>query len=111
LQLLYLSSIYIYIYINGRTDVCLSVGIWRANGNPNPCTNLDEILYTHPNMSKEGFGAGLIPPPPPFGPGGPETLKAEEHIFKNCLQNKRWSAGCKLIWAEPGTSASSKIKN
>jgi len=26
----------IYIYINGRADVCLSVGMWRANGNPNP---------------------------------------------------------------------------
>jgi len=41
--------------------------------------------------------------PPLSGPGGPETLKAEEHIFENCLQNKR---GCKLTRAEPGTSAS-----
>jgi len=27
--------------------VYLSVGMWRANGNPNPCTDLDEILHTH----------------------------------------------------------------
>jgi len=41
------------------TDVCLSVGIvgmWRANGNPNPSTDLNEILHTHPHLSKEGFG-------------------------------------------------------
>jgi len=78
--------------------------MWRANRNPNPCTDLDEIL--HPHMFKEWFGAGLTPPPHPSGPGGPETLKAEEHIFENCLQNKRRSAGCKLIRAAPGTSAS-----
>jgi len=41
--------------------VCLSVGMWRANGNPNPCTNLDEIL---------GFGPGLTPAPSHPGPGG-----------------------------------------
>jgi len=40
---------------------CPSVGMWRANGNPNPRTNLDEILHTHPQLSKEGFGAGLTP--------------------------------------------------
>jgi len=31
--------------------------MWRANGNPNPCTDLDEILNTHPYLSKEGFGS------------------------------------------------------
>jgi len=31
--------------------------MWRANGNPNPFTDLDEILHTHPHMSKEGVGA------------------------------------------------------
>jgi len=35
----------------------------RANGNPNPCIDLDEILHAHPHMSKEGFGAGLSPAP------------------------------------------------
>jgi len=35
----------------------------RANGNPNPYTNLDEIFYAHPHLSKEGFGAGLTPTP------------------------------------------------
>jgi len=48
--------------------------MWRVNGNPNPCTYLDEILYTHPRLSKEGFGAGLTPAPPLNGPGVPETL-------------------------------------
>jgi len=37
---------------NGCTDVCLSVclsvGMWRANGNPNPCTDLHEILQAIP---------------------------------------------------------------
>jgi len=32
-----------------------------ANGNPNPCTDLDKILRAHPYLSKEGFGAGLTP--------------------------------------------------
>jgi len=41
--------------------VCPSVGMWRANGNPNSCTDLDEILHTYPHLSKEGFGAGLTP--------------------------------------------------
>jgi len=47
--------------------VCLSVGMWRANGNPNPCTDLDDILHTHPHLSKEGFGTGLTPAPSPWG--------------------------------------------
>jgi len=43
--------------------------MWRANGNSNPCTDLDEILHTHPHLSKEGFDADLTPPPTPW-PGG-----------------------------------------
>jgi len=58
------------LYIYGRTDVCLFVGTWRANGNPNPYTDLDEILHPHPHLSKEGFGAGLTPCP--LGLGGPK---------------------------------------
>jgi len=46
------------------------------------------------------------PLPLPLGLGGPKTLKAKKHIFENCLQNKRCSAGCKLTQAMPGTSAS-----
>jgi len=41
--------------------------MWRANGNPNPCTHLDEIL--HPHLSKEGFGAVLSPAPSSLGLG------------------------------------------
>jgi len=37
----------------------------------------------------------LTPAPSPLA-WGPKTLKAEGHIFENCLQNKRCSAGCKL---------------
>jgi len=60
--------------------VCLSVGVWRANGNPNPCTDLDEILHTHPHLS------GLTPAPSPPGPRWLETLKAEGHIFKMLIR-------------------------
>jgi len=49
--------------------VCTSVGMWRANGNPNPCTYLDEIFYAHPHLSMEGFGAGFPQPPPPWAWG------------------------------------------
>jgi len=76
---IYLSSI--YPYKNGHSDVCLSVGWWRAKGNPKPCTDLDEIFHAHPHVSKEGFGAGLTPAPAPPGPGEPETLTAEGHFF------------------------------
>jgi len=41
--------------------------MWRANGNPNPCTDLDEILHTHPHLSKEGFVPGLTPTPWAWG--------------------------------------------
>jgi len=50
--------------------------MWRANGNPNPCTNLDEILHAYPHLFKVGFGAGLTPIPTKSGAGGRETLKA-----------------------------------
>jgi len=70
--------------------VCLSVGMRRANRNPNPCTDLDEILHAHSYLPKEGFDAGLTPP------GGSETLTPE---------GQRCSAGCKLTQAAPGTSA------
>jgi len=62
-----LIAIYLYKYINGRTDVCLSV-CWYVEGqwNANPCTDRDEILHPHPHLSKEGFGAGLSPAPSPF---------------------------------------------
>jgi len=54
------SSLYI------KMGVKMFVGMWRANGNPKPCTDLDDFLHTHPNMSKEGFGAGLTPAPSPI---------------------------------------------
>jgi len=59
--------------------------MWRANGNPKPCTGLDEIFHTHLHLSKEGFGAGLTPAPCPLppGPGGAKILKAEGDTFEN----------------------------
>jgi len=80
--------------------VCLSLGIWRANGNPNPCIDLDEILHAHSYLSKEGFDAGLTTSPSHPWAWGPETLKPE---------GQRFSAGCILIRAVPGTSASLSI--
>jgi len=71
--------------------------MWRANGNPNSCTDLDEILLTHFYLSNEGFDAGLTPPYHPWA-WGPENLKPE---------GQRCSAGCILT---PGTSASG-VKN
>jgi len=35
--------------------VCLSVGTWRADGNLNPCTDLDEILHAHLHLPKKRF--------------------------------------------------------
>jgi len=67
----------------------MSVGMWRANGNANPCTDLDKILQAHPHLSKECFATVLTPAPYPPWPGWPKTLIAEGHIFENCLQNKR----------------------
>jgi len=39
--------------------VYLSLGVWKVNGKPNPCTNLDEILHAHLHLPKKGFDAGL----------------------------------------------------
>jgi len=57
----------------------LSVGVWRANGNPNPCTDLDEIFLAHPHLSREGFGAGLTLSPP--GPGDACNPKSRRTHF------------------------------
>jgi len=52
-----------------QMSVCtfVSVGMWRANGNPNPCTDLDEILHINTHLFKGGFGADLTPSPNPAG--------------------------------------------
>jgi len=64
--------------------------MWRAYGNQNTCTNLEEILHTHPRLYKEGFGAVLTLHHP--WPAVPETLKTEGNIFEKCY--KKCSAGC-----------------
>jgi len=75
----------------------MSVVMWRANGNPNPFTDLDEILHTHLHLSKSG--SGLNPSSSSPGPRMLETLKAEGHIFKTLsrLQINPGSAGY-LSW-------------
>jgi len=59
-----------------------------VEGNPNPCTDLGEILHPHFHLSREGFGAGLTSAASSLGLGGPKILKVERHIFENCLQKK-----------------------
>jgi len=44
---------FIFIYKNGRTDVYVSVGMCRANGNPKHCTDLDEICTHIPNCPRK----------------------------------------------------------
>jgi len=82
--------------------VSLSVGMWMANGNPNPYAD-----HT-PACSRKVLVQVWPPPSHPSGPRGPETHIAEEHIFENCLQNERCSAGCKSNRPAPGTSANWK---
>jgi len=78
---------FLFIKMGVQMYVSLPVGMWKANGNPNPCTDLDEILHPHPHLPKEGFGEGLTPSPSPLGPG---AWNSDRHIFENCLQNKRY---------------------
>jgi len=58
--------------------------MWRANGNPNPCTDLDEILHAHPHLFKEGFYAGLTPHPLLPGNGSLKHLELKNRFFENC---------------------------
>jgi len=44
---------------NTKSDLQSGISLmWRANGNPNPYSDLDEILFLHPRLFKQGFGAG-----------------------------------------------------
>jgi len=83
-EIVYESSIYTKM---GVVFVCLSVGTWRGNGNPNPYTDLDEILLTHPHVFKEGFGASITLVFYPACAWGIENpIGWRTHFF---LQNKR----------------------
>jgi len=69
--------------------VSLSVGMWRANGNPNQYTYLNEILQAHPHLSKKGFGAGLTPDTSSAWTwGGLKPFKLEETFFKTAYKTK-----------------------
>jgi len=71
----------IYLYKNGRTDVCLLVcgGIMEIQTHR---TDLDEILHVQPHLYKEGFGAGLTPIPSPL------FLKLKDTFLKNVYETK-----------------------
>jgi len=69
--------------------VCMSVGMWRANGNSNPFTDLDEICtHAHPHLSKEGFGTGLTSHPFPLGLGGLKYSKLKNTFLKTVYKTK-----------------------
>jgi len=56
----FVSEIYLlsmYIKMGVQMFVCKPVGMWRANGNPKTCTDLDKILQAHPYLSKKSWGA------------------------------------------------------
>jgi len=63
----------------------LSLGMWRANGNPNSCADL--YKQTHSPVQGD-FGAVLTPDPSSSGPWGPEPLRYKAHIFENCYKTK-----------------------
>jgi len=44
--------------------------MWRANGNPNPCTDLDEISDTHSPYVEGRFWCRFDPSPFPWAWGG-----------------------------------------
>jgi len=79
-----------YIYKNRRTDVCLyifmSVGLWRANGNPIPCTDFDKIhVPTCPSMVLEQFWSR---PPHPLGPAGLKLQKLKDTFLKTVYKTE-----------------------
>jgi len=56
--------------------------MWRANEDPNPCTDLDEILHAHHHLSKAGFGAVLTPCPlPRLGLGNLKPYNLKDTFF------------------------------
>jgi len=85
--------------------VSLSVGAWRANGNPMILMKFCKHIHTCPRKVL----VQVLSPPSPPGPEQPEILKADGRIFENCLQNKGCSAGCKLTRAARGISQLVKL--
>jgi len=71
--------VYLSIYIKWAHRclfVCLSVGVLRPNGNPNPCMDLNRILHAPHHPSKGRFWCSFDPCHlTPLGLA-PETLKA-----------------------------------
>jgi len=81
-----LANLSIYKWAFRCLFVCLSVGMWRAHGNPNPYTDLDEIFYAHPHLSKEDFGACLTPAPSPTWALGAWNRKSWRTHFSDAQQ-------------------------
>jgi len=68
----------------------LSVGIWRTNGNPPPCTDIGKILHTHPHLPKKVFGKVFTLPatPLPLGLRGQKPLKLKETFLNPVCKAK-----------------------
>jgi len=71
--------------------------MWRVNGNPHPCTNLDEPLHTHPYLPKKGLGEVLTLA---HIPSRPEILKAKGKIFENCYNQKQQKVAQTILPAD-----------
>jgi len=62
--------------------------MWRANRNPNPYTDLDEISHTQSHLSKKGFGAGLTPATSSLALGGLKYLNLKDRFLKTIYKTK-----------------------
>jgi len=60
--------------------VCPYVSIWRANGNPNPCTDLDQIFTHIPTFPRE-VSVQVYPAPHPLGLRGLKPYKMKGPYF------------------------------
>jgi len=73
----------IFLYKNGP------VGMWRANGNPNLCIDLDEILHTHtPSPVQESFWCRFDPHPSPLGLRGLKPYELKDKFLKTVYKTK-----------------------
>jgi len=52
--------------------------MWRANGNPNPCTDHDKVLHANPHLSKKGGDPSSLCC---LGLGGLKPYKLKDTFF------------------------------
>jgi len=68
-----------------QMSVCPPVGMWRANGNPNPYTDLDEIFTHIPKKVLVQVWPQLHPPEPG---GGLKHKNMKETFLKTVSKSK-----------------------